>query len=362
MKKVLYLLLLPVLIGSCQRTSDIIYDARELEKMPTVKASLELIPLQRQFAYPETIIPIMDSLLLVFDCNCGDNICHIITKDGRPKASFGMKGKRNIELVNPAYLTVSKSHEMAYVYDINMKKLVWFDMQKLLEGEENEKRADKAEEPFEGFMDLRSFKNIQSEEALSIKAVEALDEADSFLGFATNTQRFIYMHDGKVVSTYQDYPPIDPDEECIWTLWTGAYAVSPNGKNIISTTRLGALVEIIEIDNGAFRQKALKAFYKPKFDIINATPKWTAPTEGSIRGINQLYAGDNYFIGCMPGEDRELATCLLYFDYNGNLLKKVDTGHDINCFTVDGNGDAFVFAYNENDINLYKLQIDAPQE
>jgi len=341
-----------MILSACEeeKNGKVIYDDSDLTFFSTDSIIPTKITTDFLYGNPLSMDFVMDSLIVFLDKNCGDYSCHIINKEGVLKKSFGMKGKRNIELIHPDCFTVSSDGKFVYVYDFGSRKIVKFDIVKVMSGEKN--AAEK--------IDLGGI-IYEHGTNYGLYNVYVLDD-NRFIGQGYGKNRFVIINNNHSFNSYTQFPSVDQDIECNQSLWREMthLCISHDRKKLVVATYIGALFETFDLIDCNIFHKALKAYYPPKYQIVNGTsPKIVATSEETIVGFNSLYAGDDYIYTSVIGPDYRYMNNLLIYDYDGTLRKKIDTGCIITCQVVDENGNAFFFAYNEQkELNLYKCLID----
>ena len=86
------------------------------------------------FSNPTSLFTIDDSLILVFDDNRSDKLCHFIHTKGYVVKSFGEWGRARGEFILPQGLSLSKDKEACCVYDYNTQYTVCFSVKEALGG------------------------------------------------------------------------------------------------------------------------------------------------------------------------------------------------------------------------------------
>ena len=86
------------------------------------------------FSNPTSLFTIDDSLIIVFDDNRSDKLCHFIHTKGYVVKSFGERGRARGEFIFPQGLSLSKDKKICCVYDYNTQYNVCFSVKEALGG------------------------------------------------------------------------------------------------------------------------------------------------------------------------------------------------------------------------------------
>lgn len=123
MNKIGLVLLSTLLLFACKKEDDKKVEFRTLPFYSVVSDTLEIdsVRMNTFFSNPTSLFVIDDSLLLVFDDDRNDKLCHFIHTKGCVIKSFGERGRKRGEFIFPQGLSLSEDKKTCCVYDYNMQ-------------------------------------------------------------------------------------------------------------------------------------------------------------------------------------------------------------------------------------------------
>ena len=191
------------------------------------------------FSNPTSLFTIDDSLILVFDDNRSDKLCHFIHTKGYVVKSFGEWGRARGEFILPQGLSLSKDKKTCCVYDYNTQYNVCFSVKEALGGGNP-------------VQDVIRMGDVKSGRPVEHRFHQVLALSNNrFLGFGNHPENRVQIfNQSKVLATYSDFPVLDEKEENNRSLWGNlvSFGVSPDEKHIVITTGIGAAFEILSFE------------------------------------------------------------------------------------------------------------------
>ena len=140
---------------------------------------------------------------------------------------------------------------------------------------------------------------------------------------------------GNIISTYNEFPVIDDDRKRFMMYNNELIAVSPDEEKFAITSTLGGILETFSMKGGELRNIATKYFIEPDFTL-------EGDYSNLIASFCDLYATDEVLLAAYGGET-EFGTGInniAIFDWNGNPLKLIRTGHRIERLCLDSEDNA----------------------
>lgn len=350
-RKICFVMLFVVALGSCQKKDkqSAEYDASVLDSMETLKIDAKEISTNFTFADPQKMAMLGDSLLVIFDEKTSGKIAHVLQTNGEYIGSFGERGKAKGELITPEEFSVGKDGKSVYFYDYKTANTVKFDVSDISKGNvvptvvDNHQITDKL---------INRFSNVW------------YFSDHSFLGFGYNDKcRILYVENGKMQDNYVDYPLLDDDVECNWSLWNNAasFAVSPDQKHIVITTGLGMVFEVLNIENGKINSHVVKKFHKAVYELAQgAKPKCVSYIPETFEGCGSIYAANGGFYKCVLGSGPYYRQndIIYYFDYDGKLIKKYKVPKPVVCMCQGKANELYLIVTNEKgEYSLQKISL-----
>ena len=303
------------------------------------------------FSNPTSLFTIDDSLILVFDDNRSDKLCHFIHTKGYVVKSFGEWGRARGEFILPQGLSLSKDKKTCCVYDYNTQYTVCFSVKEALGGGNP-------------VQDVIRMEEVESERPVEHRFYQVLALSDNrFLGFGNHPENRVQIFNkSKVLATYSDFPVLDEKEENNRSVWGNlvSFGVSPDEKHIVITTGIGAAFEILSLTGEKISHKLVKGFYAPKYSIAQgAVPVCVVVCPETVVGFNALHVADDCFYAVLAGPE-ERYNEILKFDFDGECVHRYCLPSDIvniHCMTVD-KGRFWAFVGNKDgEIKLIKARI-----
>ena len=210
------------------------------------------------FSNPTSLFTIDDSLILVFDDNRSDKLCHFIHTKGYVVKSFGERGRAHGEFILPQGLSLSKDKKICCVYDYNTQYNVCFSVKEALGGGNP-------------VQDVIRMGDVESGRPVEHRFHQVLALSNNrFLGFGNHPENRVQIfNQSKVLATYSDFPVLDEKEENNRSVWGNlvSFGASPDEKHIVITTGIGAAFEILSLSGEEISHKLVKGFYAPKYSI-----------------------------------------------------------------------------------------------
>ena len=136
MKKVGFVVLATLLLFACKKEDGKKVEFRALPFTSIVSDTLDIdsVRMNTFFSNPTSLFTIAASLILVFDDNRSDKLCHFIHTKGYVVKSFGERGRARGEFIFPQGLSLSKDKKICCVYDYNTQYNVCFSVKEALGG------------------------------------------------------------------------------------------------------------------------------------------------------------------------------------------------------------------------------------
>ena len=353
MKKVVFVVLATLWLFACKKEDGKKVEFRALPFSSIVSDTLEIdsVRMNTFFSNPTSLFTIDDSLILVFDDNRSDKLCHFIHTKGYVVKSFGEWGRARGEFILPQGLSLSKDKEACCVYDYNTQYTVCFSVKEALGGGNP-------------VQDVVRMEEVESEQPVEHRFYQVLALSDNrFLGFGNHPENRIQIfNQSKVLATYSDFPVLDEKEENNRSVWgnLASFGVSPDEKHIVITTGIGAAFEILSLTGEKISHKLVKGFYAPKYSIAQgAVPVCVVVCPETVVGFNALHVADDCFYAVLAGPE-ERYNEILKFDFDGECVHRYCLPADIvniHCMTVD-KGRLWAFVENKDgEIKLIKARV-----
>lgn len=333
-------------LGACTGTSSddgnkVVFNDSDIQLPGKTYTFAQTIETYRQFYDPASICIVNDTLLLVHDTRGGDNVCFLLTTDGRRVGEFCRIGRGNSELLEPQCPWVDKEGANIYIYDYKTTYTYRYGVTDILGGNTTPEPLRHSDES--KYVATR-FNNVQH--LSKNKAVCYGSDEDC---------RFLISEDEQVKHVYADYPILDNDTEVNRSIWTssGLQATSMDGKHIVATTYIGAAFETFDVEaDGTIKSRATKAYYNPVYSIAEGShPAYATADINAYHGfVGCLQPLDSSFISVLNGQGPDSITCntVVEYDYDGNLLNKyvVQDGY-VWAMAIDSHRNAYAFVMDE---------------
>ena len=353
MKKVGFVVLAALLLFACKKEDNNKVEFRALSFSSIVSDTLKIdsVHMSTFFSNPTSLFVIDDSLLLVFDDDRSDKLCHFIHTKGSVVKSFGERGRTRGEFIFPQGLSLSKDKKTCCVYDYNTQCNVCFSVEEALGGGNP-------------VQDVIRMEDVESEQPVEHRFYQVLALSDNrFLGFGNHPENRIQVFNkSKMLATYSDFPVLDEIEENNRSIWSNlaSFGVSPDEKHVVITTGIGAAFEILSLNGEKISHRLVKGFYAPKYSIAQgAVPVCVIVCPETVVGFNALHVANDCFYAVLAGPE-ERYNEILQFNFNGECVHRYCLPSDIvyiNCMTVD-EGRLWAFVENKDgEIKLIKARI-----
>lgn len=262
-----------------------------------------------------------DSLLLVMDARCGDNLFYVFsTFDGAFLKGGGKKGEGPGEVIAPSDTHLSSEGVLSY-WDINKNKMVKYNIGKLLSNSEQYFK----EITLEGERKLDSFLDVI-----------ALKKGYLYNG---NMNRYIGVFGTENYVDAPDLPNIPSLEISRAIMNKSHWAVAPNEKKMVRATSIGGIVECYKIEDNKVEEHWSKLFFPPIYKLLEGvSPAWITWCEDSQMGFDNLYVTDQCIYLLLNGKlakEKPFANEILVMDWKGNLIKKFILDKTVKTIAVD---------------------------
>lgn len=307
-------------LGACTGTSSddgdrVVFDDSDIQLPGKTYTFAQTIETYRQFYDPASICIVNDTLLLVQDTKGGDNVCFLLTTDGRRAGEFCRIGRGNSELLEPQCPWVDKEGANIYIYDYKTTYTYRYGVTDILGGNTTPEPLRHSDES--KYVATR-FNNVQH--LSKNKAVCYGSDEDC---------RFLISEDEQVKMFTQTIP--------YWT--TTPRSTARYGPVLVCKPRawmentslrqhnIGAAFEIFDVEaDGTIKSRATKAYYKPVYSIAEGShpPYATADINAYHGFVSCLQPLDSSFISVLNGQGPDSITrnTVIEYDYDGNLLNK----------------------------------------
>ena len=140
---------------------------------------------------------------------------------------------------------------------------------------------------------------------------------------------------GNIISTYNEFPVIDDDRKRFMMYNNEIIAVSPDEEKFVITTSVGGILEIFSMRDGELKNITTKYFIEPDFSMEGNIYNY----DNLIYSFSDLCATDDAIYAAYGGESdfKSSTGChnIAIFDWNGNPLKLIRTGHRIERLCLD---------------------------
>lgn len=350
MNKIYLKIIFGILLGACTNS------------LPTYKAFeyqspilLEGVLLNNTFIFSDPAeIVFVDSLLIVHDSQKQDYCFHIFdSRNGNFIKSFGSKGRGPGEIIFPESMNYSSNRQALTTYDPNLKKIVLYHIEQILNNEE----------PY-----YSEIKTLESPgliyQALPYKNNFILRGCDSKMRFGVLDSL------NKVIPLYTDFPKIVPSEEENWAIanYVPQCAISPNGTKMVSATYIGGIFEIFNIKQNQISADTIQFYYQPIYKIVQGfKPKWIGTTPETIIGCHNICVSNNLIYSIYEGESAKkdhIHKKLILFNWKGEIFKQYcfkegdpisicvdETNKDFYCIILNEKYEYQIYRYHYNDAN-----------
>lgn len=316
--------------------------------MESEKAQDETLNTKHIFGGPEQMSMVNDSTLLILDRSDNGYVAHLFSTNGRYLRGFGTIGQGPGEYITPNNVSVSEDGKKIYIYDFRHVKAGVYSVDSLLTGNDSHEQL--------------SYRNDTIDNIRFYEAAFQWNDSDYLCLGMTENCRLASFHNGERTSIYHLYPPLLEEAEHNRSLWNNGslHAVSPDGKHIVYGTWIGMAFEVLENNNGKIESKVVKGYHKPDYEVAaGAIPVCITSSEDCYEGFRTLYADKDRFYGVVSGAapDYDQRNTILCFDYEGKLLRKIETESIIDCITVKDKTAYAVAHLTDEEYRLIKVNL-----
>ncbi len=316
-KKNILLLVLCVLFVSCNEHT---MGYKDSLSCPSNKLYAKILNDSSILASPKQLF-LWDSLLLVVDKRCGDNLFYLFsTSDGAFLKGGGKKGEGPGEVLSPDNAHLNSEGILSY-WDINKHRMIRYNINELLLG---------TEEYFTEYSLDRTQKSTSILDAIALK--------QGYL-YNGNTDKHIGIYGS---DSYVDSPilPDVPSVEISRAIMNRVHwEVAPDEKKMLRATSIGGIVQCCTIEENEVEECWSKMYFPPIYKLVEGVkPAWITWCEDSQMGFDNLYVTNQYVYLLLNGKfakDKPFANEILVMDWNGNLIEKFILDKFINTIAVD---------------------------
>ena len=262
-----------------------------------------------------------DSLLLVVDKRCGDNLFYMFsTTDGTFVKGGGKKGEGPGEVLSPDVPHLNSEGILSY-WDINKNRVIRYNVEGLLSGSEQ-----------------YSSESSLEREQMSVSFLDVIALKNKYL-YNGNTDRHIGICGS---DSYVDSPvlPDVPSAEISRAIMNKSHwEIAPDEKKLVRATSIGGIVQCYEIEGDKVKECWSKLFFPPVYKVVEgAIPVWITWCEDSQMGFDNLYVTSQYIYLLLNGKfakDKPFANEVLVMDWSGNIIKKFILDRTVKTIAVD---------------------------
>jgi hypothetical protein len=336
MHKYICLLLLSVAFFSCEETA---LKYTQLHFPKTVSLQGEVCNDAFLFNSPKSVF-VEDSLLIVYDSN-SDGIIHIFNKAGLHKRSAIKRGRGSGEVVTPGSIDIIDSKVL--ICDLNLKHLIVYDLYKILI---NHIPYHTDVYPLANNLDWIVQAKWYKIDSIAVKSY-------------SEKMRYGFLHGGKTISTYWEYPSLVSDQEENRSIWDyfSQWKFKPDYSKMVTTTYIGSLMEIL--NSGSItniKTEKLIPIHKPQYNLAEgARPKWVTSSDDTVVGFEDLFVTDSSIYALIYGVNinaLEASLPSIYvFSWDGEPKVKYQFEERILTFGVDEQ-EGVIYAIASDDTNL----------
>ena len=264
---------------------------------------------------------LLDSLLVVVDARCGDDLFYVFSSsNGAFLKGGGKKGEGPGEVLTPDEAHLNNEGILSY-WDISKNRVIRYNVKELLLGFDsyyNEFYFDR-KLMLTSFLDVIAFKNGYLYNGNTDKHI-GIYEADSYV-------------DSPIL------PDIDSPEIGRAIMNKSHWAMTPDEKKMVRATSIGGIVQCYTVENNKVEEYWIKLFFPPVYKLVEgAKPVWITWCEESQMGFDDLYVTNQYVYLLLNGKfakDKPFANEILVMDWNGNIKKKFILDRTVKTIAVD---------------------------
>jgi hypothetical protein len=180
-------------------------------------------------------------------------------------------------------------------------------------------------------------------------------------GLILNGRYGLYNKDSNKIKTFFEYPKDGNNvkDEIKSMAYQSDLGMSIDGKKIVSTTRTGAILEILDVQNPQAPKKEKEhIFFYPKYkpDYMSGGGVGIIPDKKMKRGFLSVSTTNDHIYTLFSGRSYEKygsealkGNSIIVFDWKGNPIKTLKLPEDVSNFCVNLNGDfLFCLVHNPN--------------
>lgn len=304
--------------------------------------------------YPQQM-EVVDSFLIVLDEYDG-YFFRVYSTDGTFLMNFGRKGQGPGELLWLNNFHLSMDRKKMYAYDDKSKKIIEYGLDSLF--------AKKIT-----FNDYSVDRNKIPKSKCPTIFYDMLPLNDGkFLikGNHTDLRYGIFDVFSKEIepiynSFLNDSLSIDSPEE-VWSLFSSMTVtkLSPDKTKMVNSTYIGGMMEIFSLDS-AKKKMSLKAcsfIYEPIYGCAEgAVPVYVVNNQNTQFGFEDVCVTDKLIYALLHDEgNQQEPTFITVFDWDGNILKRIDTEKRIAKICLNEN-EKTMYLLVLNEENGYELNV-----
>lgn len=263
---------------------------------------------------------------IVLFANINDYTFHLLDKKtGSIIKSSGRLGRGPQEMLIPTSYAINPAEGIVTAFHQMTREITVFYLDSILQDRSH-------------FMDKISLKKHKN-----MTFYKAYPTGNDFLLYGEKSvvypggARFCrFSKDAELLETYNQYPlskNVVTDSIHRGKKWQEhmiLQTLSADGKKIIETTRLGCMLEILDISNG-IKSTLLKGYYRPNHIINNEQP---IIDENTTLGFYSLRASDKYLYA-LYSSDWDIRPEIQVYDMQGNPIRKYITDTPLSKVCID---------------------------
>lgn len=227
-------------------------------------------------------------------------------------------------------------------------------------------------DPFK-FLDKEAdyFTTFQLEKTLFDLPVQCIQKHNDsyFLAGFTDKMRFGFLNKDHSMTTYNEYPQIienvSSEKVAQVMSYTCKTVFSPDKNYWVQGTYIGGTLEVFKKENNQITPVKQIFIYPSIYKDVDPGITWGDET---IIGVDDIYATSTYFYVLLNGTTgadlksknpvAPFAKKIMVFDWQGNLIKKIETDCMIMTLAVDAS-DRFchVISFGDNGYDLRMIQL-----
>lgn len=309
----------------CSRKSQITFDpsfGNELkaEFIPSLIVKSDI----KNCRYPIKL-EVLDSLFIIQDLGSNEMI-QLYDKSGESLSCLVKQGDAPSEVPG---LTSTFMVENNKVVIYSTPKIVEYDPVKYIHGQKDFYLSNTLDEKLFSF---------------PVQCVRKFNDSYFIEGF-TETMRFAIYDKDKSLKLYKEYPSVieeSPEKVAQVMSYASKIAFRPDRKYWIQGSYIGGVLEIFHQNNNDITSVKQLFIYPPVYEDLGIGVTWGNET---IIGVDDMYATSNYIYVVLNGTQganlkssspvNPFSNKLLVLDWEGNLVKKIETDCMIMALAVD---------------------------